>query len=543
MDQLGTGGLPGPGGGVSYAPVDASVPHQLQHGDATAASASQAHSTPPPAAMQPLAYSPQSAPPPGSFVRDLGASGGGSYASLSSAAGTPQYRTGDEMEHFAGSNVGSDFHTEGVDAYHATPEGVPLGPPPSISADTGMRGGPDRHAAAAPQEPPSGLGCMGSQDPHGTRGSPGHGPEDGGGSSTSSRAGRVVETPLDESATERSLEVATPGGHAPYHNPTHEQGAGGACGAPGPAAAADPQGFGGPRSGIEKYLQWLDAIHTACSKLDDLCSKLDRNFPNATREWDATSAGIRGARQLFQMYADIQPPQPMHHQHHAHTPGAHGSHSMQDEMFNINPRKRPRRDPSTALGPPASMQGPQSPAGTLAHEFAGVATSMPNRSLQHIQQASTGTITTIGMGGAYGPPVVDLQGKPVAGGPSLSMPIAQACNPSLPGTANVLPPAGVPTTASLADRGEYEYLLDYPEQEAPDPDNPSDLKCDVAGVYWDKRSWIASWYEGGKRYYKSFSAKTHGFYRSKYWAIKVRLSKVQSHALAGKNVKARATAA
>ncbi|OEH80567.1 AP2 domain transcription factor ap2xi-5 [Cyclospora cayetanensis] len=93
--------------------------------------------------------------------------------------------------------------------------------------------------------------------------------------------------------------------------------------------------------------------------------------------------------------------------------------------------------------------------------------------------------------------------------------------PTLPGTANVLPPAGVPPAASAADGGEYEYLLDYPEQEAPDPDNPSDLKCDVAGVYWDKRSWIASWYEGGKRYYKSFSAKTHGFYRSKYWAIKV----------------------
>lgn len=540
MDQLGSGGLAGPGSGISYATIDSSVPHQVQRADSAAASPPQ----PLPAsaaAMQPLAYSPQSARAPGSFVRDMGAPGAGVYTSLPSAADTSQYHIGDEMERFGGSNVATDFHTDGVDAYHAAPDTVQLGPPPSISADTGMRGGPDGHASAAHQEPPSSLGCMRSQEPHGSRGSPGHGPDDGGGSSTSSRAGRLIETPLDESATERGSEVATPGGHAPYHNVTHEQGGGGACGAPGPAT--DSQGFGDPRSGIEKYLQWLDAIHTACSKLDDLCSKLDRNFPNATREWDATSAGIRGARQIFQMYADVQPPQPMHHQHHAHIPGAHGSHSMQDEMYSMNPRKRPRREPSAALLPPAAMQGPQSPAGTLAHEFAGAATSMPSRNLQHMQQRPTGTISTIGIGGAFGPPVVDLQGKPVAGGSSLSMPIAQPCSPPLPGTANVLSPAGVPATASLADRGEYEYLLDYPEQEAPDPDNPSDLKCDVAGVYWDKRSWIASWYEGGKRYYKSFSAKTHGFYRSKYWAIKVRLSKVQSHALAGKNVKARGTAA
>lgn len=156
----------------------------------------------------------------------------------------------------------------------------------------------------------------------------------------------------------------------------------------------------------------------------------------------------------------------------------------------------------------------------------------------------------LGSGGGYGgaaPPSVGegpVKGVGGGGGPSLGLPLPQQCaSAPLPGTANVLPPAGVPTSLSLADGGEYEYLLDYPEQEAPDPDNPSDLKCDVAGVYWDKRSWIASWYEGGKRYYKSFSAKTHGFYRSKYWAIKVRLSKVQSHALAGKGLKARATTA
>ncbi|XP_953804.1 uncharacterized protein TA16105 [Theileria annulata] len=51
-----------------------------------------------------------------------------------------------------------------------------------------------------------------------------------------------------------------------------------------------------------------------------------------------------------------------------------------------------------------------------------------------------------------------------------------------------------------------------------------ELFCDVPGVYWDKRSWIASWYQHGKRYYRSFSAKLYGFNRAKYFAIQSRLS-------------------
>lgn len=98
------------------------------------------------------------------------------------------------------------------------------------------------------------------------------------------------------------------------------------------------------------------------------------------------------------------------------------------------------------------------------------------------------------------------------------------------------------SSSPASPESEYEYLLHLPEQEGPNPENTSDLKCDVAGVYWDKRSWIASWYEGGKRYYKSFSAKTHGFYRSKYWAIKVRLSKVQNnHPLVSRSSKVRSS--
>ncbi|EUD67277.1 hypothetical protein C922_02427 [Plasmodium inui San Antonio 1] len=90
-------------------------------------------------------------------------------------------------------------------------------------------------------------------------------------------------------------------------------------------------------------------------------------------------------------------------------------------------------------------------------------------------------------------------------------------------------------TKIIKNESEFEYLLELSDKEGPNLENPDDLKCDVAGVYWDKRSWIASWYDNGKRYYKSFSAKTHGFYKSKFWAIKVRLSKVKGQTIFGKN--------
>eukprot|EP00922_Rhytidocystis_sp_ex-Travisia-forbesii_P011733 GHVS01017472.1.p1 GENE.GHVS01017472.1~~GHVS01017472.1.p1 ORF type:complete len:674 (-),score=167.11 GHVS01017472.1:667-2688(-) len=72
----------------------------------------------------------------------------------------------------------------------------------------------------------------------------------------------------------------------------------------------------------------------------------------------------------------------------------------------------------------------------------------------------------------------------------------------------------------------YEYLLVLePNQEKPVGLTDADLKCNISGVYWDRRSWLASWYEHGKRHYRSFSAKAYGFYRSKFHAIKIRLEK------------------
>lgn len=72
---------------------------------------------------------------------------------------------------------------------------------------------------------------------------------------------------------------------------------------------------------------------------------------------------------------------------------------------------------------------------------------------------------------------------------------------------------------------DYDYLL---EGKIADSKNKikifKELYCDVPGVYWDKRSWIASWYWEGKRYYRSFSAKLYGFNRAKYFAIQARLS-------------------
>ncbi|KAL8270843.1 hypothetical protein Esti_005214 [Eimeria stiedai] len=456
------------------------------------------------------------------------------------------------------------------------PGGHPAGAPQGRSPPSHFGGAPEDGSTcggnvSSPQQQPrvGGEAAMreASADHPGEAGAAGAGPPPPSGLTHSHHhpmAAYHTDVPPEQQGENRSGGPSSSAG-GPHHPPESSPGSGAVgMGGAGEPSAFGVQGGGAPRSGIEKYLQWLDAIHTACSKLDDLCSKLDRSFPNATREWDATSPGIRGARQLFQMYATAQ--QATQQQMHA----MGGPSSLHDDVFSANPRKRPRRDPAHAhsgMGPAAGGGGlpPQSPGGTgLAHEFAGAAISMPGgggaaSALQQMHQTATGAAIAAAMGigaGAYGPPGgvgmggMEAQLKAAVGagggaspGPSLSLPLTQPCSSPLPGTANVLPPAGVPVTASLADGAEYEYLLDFPEQEAPDPGKPGDLKCDVAGVYWDKRSWIASWYEGGKRYYKSFSAKTHGFYRSKYWAIKVRLSKVQSHALAGKGLKARATAA
>ncbi|EDO05509.1 AP2 domain family protein [Babesia bovis T2Bo] len=75
----------------------------------------------------------------------------------------------------------------------------------------------------------------------------------------------------------------------------------------------------------------------------------------------------------------------------------------------------------------------------------------------------------------------------------------------------------------------YDYLLDIPVTAEPDPElGVQQYKCLVPGVYWDKRSWIASWYENGIRCYSSFSAKMHGFYKAKYFAIHVRIFKTKN---------------
>lgn len=74
----------------------------------------------------------------------------------------------------------------------------------------------------------------------------------------------------------------------------------------------------------------------------------------------------------------------------------------------------------------------------------------------------------------------------------------------------------------------YDYLLDIPATAGPDPAlGEQQYKCIVPGVYWDKRSWIASWYDRGNRCYSSFSAKMHGFYKAKYFAIHVRMYKTR----------------
>ncbi|ORM40389.1 uncharacterized protein BXIN_1931 [Babesia sp. Xinjiang] len=75
----------------------------------------------------------------------------------------------------------------------------------------------------------------------------------------------------------------------------------------------------------------------------------------------------------------------------------------------------------------------------------------------------------------------------------------------------------------------YDYLLDIPLTAEPDPElGEQQYKCLVPGVYWDKRSWIASWYDQGNRCYSSFSAKMHGFYKAKYFAIHVRMFKTNN---------------
>ncbi|RQX67329.1 AP2 domain transcription factor AP2XI-5 [Toxoplasma gondii CAST] len=360
----------------------------------------------------------------------------------------------------------------------------------------------------------------------------------------------------------------------------------------------------------EKYAQWLDAIYTVCLKIDDLCAKLDPEFPNAMALWEQRGPGIDGARSLFV---------------NGGCPGGYGSGGVdptQRAFDNVNPGD---------ASPPFGVMGEYSTAGshctgmyslgggTPAHAstlpgsgaWAGGAGSLKKRgrkdrpptsrpgaaaasppssllssSLFGPRGASGGLVPLSTQGGqaphlgsGAASMLHQLQGRDTSqllGASSLSndMFVASQRPPQGPGAGNLgagarssgahaglgatgansghgahflphlssqLSPTGrerVDPAPAAAPESEYEYLLHLPEQEGPNPENATDLKCDVAGVYWDKRSWIASWYEGGKRYYKSFSAKTHGFYRSKYWAIKVRLSKVQnSNLLVNKGAK------
>nr|CEL70312.1 TPA: AP2 domain transcription factor AP2XI-5 [Neospora caninum Liverpool] len=375
---------------------------------------------------------------------------------------------------------------------------------------------------------------------------------------------------------------------------------------PGPARGAAMGGPGRVPVAGEKYAQWLDAIYTVCLKIDDLCAKLDPDFPNAMALWEQRGPGIDGARSLFMNGGcplggygaggidpsqrafdgvgpgDVSPPFGGIDDYSGagasqcsgpYALGASGAPSHALSMpgsgwpgpGSLKKRGRKDRPPagrqgagatspsslSSLFGPRASGLLPLSNPGQTPHMGGngpassllqlqgrdgngqlGVSLSndMFGLPAQRGHLGSGGVTNSAGLGAGGGRNSMGshagMLGNAGAGGSSHASHFPSHVSSQL------LSPSGGreradPVPAS-APESEYEYLLHLPEQEGPNPENATDLKCDVAGVYWDKRSWIASWYEGGKRYYKSFSAKTHGFYRSKYWAIKVRLSKVQN---------------
>lgn len=235
-------------------------------------------------------------------------------------------------------------------------------------------------------------------------------------------------------------------------------------------------GGGCRRASPQQYIKWLDAIHTVCVKLDDLCQKLDNEFPHSMARWEeqnggGEAGGILNARKLFV--------------------------ENEEELLRLN-------STINDVGDNRSRKRDESQASDVSGGVHCSSASSPSSKRSRVET------------GASYPSKSNLINTKHEKNISSSNSSSNGC-------------------AVLPTEEEYEYLLELPEQDGPDLQNPDDLKCDVAGVYWDKRSWIASWYDGGKRYYKSFSAKTHGFYKSKFWAIKVRLSKVRGNTISGKN--------
>eukprot|EP00920_Eleutheroschizon_duboscqi_P018074 GHVT01043200.1.p1 GENE.GHVT01043200.1~~GHVT01043200.1.p1 ORF type:complete len:420 (+),score=111.79 GHVT01043200.1:320-1579(+) len=174
-----------------------------------------------------------------------------------------------------------------------------------------------------------------------------------------------------------------------------------------------------------------------------------------------------------------------------------------------------------ASPPPASAASAARGAPTNPNSVAATTTATTT--------ATTSVCTAGSSGGVYTPPECFPPGgvRPLAAASALcsALPAGDSLAPGGP----VVPPACE----------EFDFLLSLPHRESADPLNRDDLICEVAGVYWDKRSWIASWYDNGRRYYKSFSAKAHGFYHAKYCAIQVRLAKVKDETLNNKGMKLR----
>ncbi|OEH77311.1 hypothetical protein cyc_08383 [Cyclospora cayetanensis] len=318
MDALPTGAaLPCSASGVAYSVLDSSASQQIQHAEpppttaagSAAATQQQQHqpSGAPSAPMQALTY-PIHGPAAAGFVPDMGGPPA-AYTSIAQPADTSPFHSAESLEAFGGGGVPADFGADGVESYHGvSSRGVP--------ADTGLGPPHEGHSAAVLLEPASAAACGGPQEapglPQGAPSRQGLASSRGGGRAVVCPSDRMSEAPLGEGSPDRGEGSTGASAHGVYADVSQDQV--GSCGGPlsgegggfggtgGPAAGAPGSGASNagasgppPRSGIEKYLQWLDAIHTACSKLDDLCSKLDRSFPNATREWEATNASADAA--------------------------------------------------------------------------------------------------------------------------------------------------------------------------------------------------------------------------------------------------------
>ncbi|BAM39465.1 conserved hypothetical protein [Theileria orientalis strain Shintoku] len=254
-------------------------------------------------------------------------------------------------------------------------------------------------------------------------------------------------------------------------------------------------------SSFEECLSWIDAIVTLCKSIDNTCSKLDHNFPS--------EYNLNGLCSYMRIHNDDS--------------AVTSNTSSIDEGYNTEYEESVREHLRSIINDLKNKNNPQ-----LVYSYG---TGLIG---QKMEEPGVIRRTEYPQMNRDRPYKLTIRGRSRKDMNSIDFHRTYQMESEILKRLNVGERICIfRVSSSLYDMevekntAEYDFLLDMPFMIKPDTNmKEAHYRSDVAGVYWDKRSWIASWYVEGKRQYKSFSCKLYGFYRSKYLAIQTRLSNI-----------------